>query len=650
MAVLFFLMFLSLLKATHSDCVEEAGDFIFSFNSWDDVGTLDHFWRSTGLCPPDPHDKAADFLLSPDMRQNLAFIGALPHRAIEQVRIHWLLELITVQSVAAEGPAYNFSNLDTMVELLHENGLKPGFEIMGNPSSFFTDFENKTQVYWWRDLVQQTATRYIGIYGLEYVKTWNFESWNEPDCGVFYELMTKQGYLNYYDACSEGLKAASQSLIFGGPGGGCDDNNETDTYDDALFKHVTSGINYFTGETGIRLDYISMHRKGRYVAENIVNAELDIHSYLRQKYPSLVNTPFYNDESDPLGGWNKDQKWRANSGYAAIAAKIIGQHENLFRANASSDLKYTLLSNDNGFLSYYPHQFTQRTLLARFQMNNTKTPYVTFIPKPIYATMAAMSFLGDKLVHLEAKTMSGGPVSNMSHYGGFATLHEPEDDKSSDCWQSAFFVYNSCDIGHGEDWGLLDLTWNIRPPPDNEDLRLMMYGVSPLTVDPYGVWTGLFNSTDFPTLDQFRRLRQEGNVVPMNAYVPRNATTVLLPPGFQILTDTVVVLHLCGKSKHPPEQVTGVRFIEITAGQVQVVWSDEAIKTKCIATYEVEYSKQEAGPFVRVNQDATIVTTLVVSPDPKPHGDPDDVVRGYYRVRAVDYFNRPGPYSNIVNY
>ncbi|XP_046331307.2 alpha-L-iduronidase-like [Haliotis rufescens] len=649
MAAVFFLVLLSLLKATQSDCVEEAGDFNFNFNSWDAVGPLDHFWGSTGFCPPDPHEKAADYMLSSDMRQNLAFIGALPHRAIEQVRVHWLLELITVQSVSAGSPAYNFSHLDAVMELLHVNGLRPGFEIMGNPSAFFTDMENKTQVYQWRDLVRHIATRYIGIYGLEYVKTWNFESWNEPDCGHFNELMTKQGYLNYYDACSEGLKAASQSLIFGGPGDLCD-TNKTDTYRDALFEHVTSGTNYFTGETGIRLDFISMHRKGLEMAKNIVDGEWDIYSHLRQKYPSLVNKPFYNDEADPLGGWNKDETWRATAGYAAIAAKIIGQHQNIFRANASAGLKYSLLSNDNGFLSYYPHQFTQRTLLARFQMNNTKSPYVTFIPKPIYATMVALSFLGDKQVHLEARTMAGGPVSNLSHYGGVATLHEPEDDTSSDCWQSAFFVYNSCDIGHGKDWGLLDLTWNIRPPSDNEDLRLMMYSVSPLGGDPYGVWTGLFNSTDFPTLDQFRWLRQEGNVIPTSAYVPHNATTVLLPPGFQILTDTVVVLHLCGKSRHPPEQVTGVRFIEVTAGQVQVVWSDEAIKTKCISTYEVEYSKQEEGPFQLVNHDATIVTTLVVSPDPKPGDDPDDVVRGYYRVRALDYFKRPGPYSDIVKY
>lgn len=32
---------------------------------------------------------------------------------------------------------------------------------MGNPSNYFTDFENSTQVYMWRDLVATTANRYI---------------------------------------------------------------------------------------------------------------------------------------------------------------------------------------------------------------------------------------------------------------------------------------------------------------------------------------------------------------------------------------------------------------------------------------------------------------------------------------------------------
>ena len=63
-------------------------------------------------------------------------------------------------------PIYNYSLLDTLIQTLWQNGLKPGFEIMGNPSDFFTDFENKTQVYLWRDLIQEMAEHFIGKYFL----------------------------------------------------------------------------------------------------------------------------------------------------------------------------------------------------------------------------------------------------------------------------------------------------------------------------------------------------------------------------------------------------------------------------------------------------------------------------------------------------
>ncbi|XP_042859294.1 uncharacterized protein LOC122245431 [Penaeus japonicus] len=64
------------------------------------TGTFDHFWRSTGLCPPDPHSRADTFLLGLDEKLNLALVGSLPHDAVRQVRIHWLLDLVQGRCVA----------------------------------------------------------------------------------------------------------------------------------------------------------------------------------------------------------------------------------------------------------------------------------------------------------------------------------------------------------------------------------------------------------------------------------------------------------------------------------------------------------------------------------------------------------------------
>ncbi|KAL0194065.1 hypothetical protein M9458_012361, partial [Cirrhinus mrigala] len=97
---------------------------------------------------------------------------------------------------------------------------------------------------------------------------------------------------------------------------------------------------------------------------------------IQQRFPQFRSVPIYNDEADPLVGWNKPLTWRSDVTYAAMVVKVISQHQNLLIADLNSTVNYTLLSNDNAFLSYHPHPFTQRTLTARFQINNTNPPHV----------------------------------------------------------------------------------------------------------------------------------------------------------------------------------------------------------------------------------------------------------------------------------
>lgn len=68
------------------------------------------------------------------------------------------------------------------------------------------------------------------------------------------------GFLNYYDACSEGLRAASPFLKFGGPGDSFHPLPKSPICW-SLLCHCYNGTNFFTGETGVRLDYISLHKK-----------------------------------------------------------------------------------------------------------------------------------------------------------------------------------------------------------------------------------------------------------------------------------------------------------------------------------------------------------------------------------------------------
>src|SRR3989442_5042655 len=87
-------------KSFCSSNVEE--DFISANNnincSVDPIieADLNHFWASTGFCPPDPHNESYIYMLSDDMRQNIVYMGGIPNEGIKQVRVHFLFELLSV--------------------------------------------------------------------------------------------------------------------------------------------------------------------------------------------------------------------------------------------------------------------------------------------------------------------------------------------------------------------------------------------------------------------------------------------------------------------------------------------------------------------------------------------------------------------------
>ncbi|XP_044184139.1 alpha-L-iduronidase-like isoform X3 [Acropora millepora] len=307
------------------------------------VGPLRHFWESTGFCPPDPHQEFYRFILANDEIQNLAYIGSVPKEGIKQVRIHWLLDLVSMKRTQDRSIIYNFTYLDAALELLIDNRLRPGFELMGNPSNFFTDFDDTEQIYDWRNLVANVAKHLIELFGLAEVSQWNFESWNEPQNKKHFDGLhvTTKGYLMYYDACSEGLKMGHPSLRLGGPATGYPDKHPIFW---SLLQHCNNGTNFFTGQTGVRLDFISFHIKGQGHSMTILQNEKVTLEEMHQMFHKYQTTPVYNDEGDPLVGWSLTEDWRADATYAAIVTKILALHQNLLlKTNFSISL-----DNENG--------------------------------------------------------------------------------------------------------------------------------------------------------------------------------------------------------------------------------------------------------------------------------------------------------------
>ncbi|XP_040273967.1 alpha-L-iduronidase [Bufo bufo] len=612
-----------------------AGSYFINVDPTKSRKEMKHFWKSTGFCPPLPHDQAETYFLGRDQRLNLAYISSVPHGGIVQIRIHWLLDLIKV-SVINGTAHYNFTKLDEFMDLLVDNGLVPGFELMGSPSGYFTNFEDKAQVFEWRQLIFLTAKRNIEKYGLEHVSAWNFETWNEPDNHDFDNVsITVTGFQNYYDACSEGLKQASPQLKFGGPGDSCHSPPRSPICW-SLLSHCHNGTNIFTGEMGVRLDYIALHKKGGGSSYRILEQELDTVSEIQQRFPRFKLVPIYNDEADPLVGWSTPQSWRGDVTYAAMVIKIIHQHLDFMSSDGNLTMNYSLLSNDNAFMNYYPHYFTQRTLTSRFQMNNTKPPHVQMVRKPVLTVMGLLALLGETQVSTYM-VWDLDASSNYSTVGVIASVHEPKNRDQTDSWQSTIVVYASDDNRTSTDINLVTL--NLTNFPKSKDLVYVTYYMDNMLTNPFLEWqkTG---SPDFPSVEEFKLIRDmEDPVIKRPVAFPKDGDMVL---KVELSVPSVLLVHICEQPQSPPGKVTGLNIIPLFRGQVTVVWSDAYVVTRCLKTYEVEFSCDGLN-FRRINTKNIFFTLFTYSPE-------NSTVSGFYRVRAINYWDTPGPYSAPEEY
>lgn len=589
------------------------------------IGNLNHFWESTGLCPPMPHQNASKYYLSEDMLQNIMMISSVPHNGMKQVRMHWLLDMVTFDESTS---SYNFDKLDILLQRLRKYKLKPGFELMGSPSNIFTNFDDEAQVKEWQRFVTTLATRYVKMFGLEDVSQWNFETWNEPDHKDFDDVkMSVKGFLKYYDASSKGLGEVDKSLVFGGPGGSCRKESFSKRCW-ALMAHCTNGTNYITGKKGSRINYISIHKKGSGSSKYIIDTELETVEKIHWMYPALRNVPIYNDEGDPMVGWSKPYEWRGDVTYPAIVTKIIAQHLYKIINNKSSSIRYQLLSNDNGFLNYYPYYFTQRTLLARFQMNNTHPKHVHFVKKPIHGVMTLLSKLGNVQVKAAIESGTSDVVGVIASSGSSSEI--------------SVIAYASVDTLPSTDTYMLN--FDIRNTNRNTTAVMMACTLNNELTNPYRVWKEI-GKPDFPSSSDFQKMHQSAEPA---CSVPRKIdTSIGLTFNQEMLLPGVTLFQICWKQPsgvYKGPDIISVR--NITSGQVLIVWDDIMIKTKCIKTYELEICHDKGCTVVKKLNSYTLISNSFVYIS----SDGDKGVIGWYRIRFVDFWDRYSPYSNIVLY
>ena len=189
-------------------------------------------------------------------------------------------------------PVYSWQYLDEVYDRMLDIGVRPFVELSFFPKGIAAD-DGKVQMWYqnritydperlpkWKGLVEAFTRHVVERYGLDEVRQWYFEVWNEPNLNMtpkagFFEG-TRSDYFQLYKASAEAIKAVDSQLRVGGPAtsnfiadhrhdGEILDNSKSVFYDQEHINHqqwkavwMTEFLE-FCAANELPVDFISCH-------------------------------------------------------------------------------------------------------------------------------------------------------------------------------------------------------------------------------------------------------------------------------------------------------------------------------------------------------------------------------------------------------
>jgi len=127
----------------------------------------------------------------------------------------------------SEHVRYAFTYVDQVIDAYLELGIQPFLELGFMPAALAS---GEQTVFWWKgnvtpprswqawaDLVRATLRHLVDRYGLEMVRRWPIEVWNEPNLKDFWQDADQDAYLRLYEVSAHAVKEVDAALQVGGP-------------------------------------------------------------------------------------------------------------------------------------------------------------------------------------------------------------------------------------------------------------------------------------------------------------------------------------------------------------------------------------------------------------------------------------------------
>jgi len=145
----------------------------------------------------------------------------------QYVRFHGLLcDDMSVYVKDRKGSVYSFYNIDSIFDYLLSIGMKPLVELSFMPQDLASGSEKvfhykgnitpPNDYSKWARLIKNLVRHLVDRYGVEEVRKWPFEVWNEPNLEEFWSG-TQEEYFKLYRYSAEAIKSVDSQIPVGGP-------------------------------------------------------------------------------------------------------------------------------------------------------------------------------------------------------------------------------------------------------------------------------------------------------------------------------------------------------------------------------------------------------------------------------------------------